>query len=220
MSKLPRPNFNKTSAPDMCADYLRSVILNGEYESGQALVLDQVARELGISHTPIREAVRKLEAEGFVEYIPRRGAIVRPTLFSDFVQLVEIRKALEPILLEGAIKNSVGAEHMHLLDEKFSSWAEQTDPTDRLTTQWEFYGAMYALADKPLVLSAAKTNWQHIFRYHRIAWDYRKEVALHDFELMQELRTAFCAGNKEKSMAALFATIDWGFEKVRDYLEN
>lgn len=220
MSKLPRPDFNKTSAPDMCADYLRGVILNGEYESGQALVLDRVARELGISHTPIREAVRKLEAEGFVEYIPRRGAIVRPTLFEDFVQLVEIRKALEPILLVGAIKNNPTTGQRQLLDEKFSTWAAKTDPTERLSAQWDFYAAMYALAGKPLILNAAKANWQHIFRYHRIAWDHREEATTHDFELMQELTSAFCAGDQKQSLQALNATIDWGLGKVREYLSS
>lgn len=74
---------------------LREAIVKQVIRPGERLMEIQLAEELGVSRTPIREAIRKLEQEGFVIIIPRKGAYVAEISFKDIHELFEIRAALE-----------------------------------------------------------------------------------------------------------------------------
>ena len=74
---------------------LREAIRSGVLESGERLMEIQVAEELGVSRTPVREAIRRLEAEGLVVMIPRRGTYVSDLSLRDISDVFEIREALE-----------------------------------------------------------------------------------------------------------------------------
>lgn len=74
---------------------LRQAILKGELEPGERLMEMQLAEQLGVSRTPIREAIRKLELEGLVLMIPRRGAIVAKITEKDLKDVLEVRASLE-----------------------------------------------------------------------------------------------------------------------------
>lgn len=74
---------------------LREAIRSGVLTSGERLMEIQVAEELGVSRTPVREAIRRLEAEGLVVMIPRRGTYVSDMSLRDISDVFEIREALE-----------------------------------------------------------------------------------------------------------------------------
>ncbi len=74
---------------------LRSQILRGELKPGERLMEISLANRLGVSRTPIREAIRKLEHEGLVVMIPRRGAHVAEITQQELKDVLEIRKSLE-----------------------------------------------------------------------------------------------------------------------------
>jgi len=76
-------------------EYLRNSILNGELEPGERLMELQLAQQLGVSRTPVREAIRKLELEGLVEMIPRKGAYVADMSIKDILDVLEVRMFLE-----------------------------------------------------------------------------------------------------------------------------
>lgn len=76
-------------------EYLRSSILNGDLKPGERLMEIQLAEQLGVSRTPVREAIRKLEKEKFVEMIPRKGAYVADLTAKDILDVLEIRIILE-----------------------------------------------------------------------------------------------------------------------------
>lgn len=76
-------------------EYLRNAILNGELEPGERLMELQLAQQLGVSRTPVREAIRKLELEGLVEMIPRKGAYVADVSIKDILDILEVRMFLE-----------------------------------------------------------------------------------------------------------------------------
>ncbi len=76
-------------------EYLRNSILNGELEPGERLMELQLAQQLGVSRTPVREAIRKLELEGLVEMIPRKGAYVADVSIKDILDILEVRMFLE-----------------------------------------------------------------------------------------------------------------------------
>lgn len=79
---------------------LRQAILKGELDPGERLMEMQLAEQLGVSRTPIREAIRKLELEGLVVMIPRRGAIVAKITEKDLRDVLEVRSSLERLSTE------------------------------------------------------------------------------------------------------------------------
>ncbi|OJV62953.1 MAG: GntR family transcriptional regulator [Clostridiales bacterium 38-18] len=76
-------------------EYLRNAILAGELKPGERLMEVTIADQLGVSRTPVREAIRKLEKESFVIMIPRKGAYVADLTKKDIMEVLEIRKELE-----------------------------------------------------------------------------------------------------------------------------
>lgn len=90
---------------DIVYGRLRKEILEGKIKSGERIIEKEYADRLNISRTPIREALRKLEIEGFVEYIPRKGVIVKKFSIKDVVEIYEIRKSLECLAVKNMIEN-------------------------------------------------------------------------------------------------------------------
>ena len=79
---------------EVVCETLRDAIRKGILEPGERLMEVQLADELGISRTPVREAIRKLEQEGYVIMMPRRGTYVSDVSVSDIKEIFEIRSAL------------------------------------------------------------------------------------------------------------------------------
>lgn len=89
---------------DVVFNTLRQAILKGELKPGERLMELALAERLGVSRTPIREAMRKLELEGLVVMIPRRGAQVANITEKDLNDVLEVRIALENLAIEKACK--------------------------------------------------------------------------------------------------------------------
>ena len=87
---------------DVVFQTLRNAILKGELKPGERLMEIQLAQKLGVSRTPVREALRKLELEGLVIMIPRRGAIVADITVQDLNDVLEVRQALEELAVRKA----------------------------------------------------------------------------------------------------------------------
>ncbi len=90
---------------DIVYDLLRKAILEGDIKPGEHIVENEYAEMLNTSRTPIREALRRLETEGFVEYVPRKGVIVKGFSLKDIIEIYEIRKSLESLAMRHAVRN-------------------------------------------------------------------------------------------------------------------
>lgn len=82
---------------DFVASLLRDAIVRGKLQPGRRLRQDEVARQLGLSWTPVREAFRQLEAEGWLIIEHHRGAVVAPLSLDDFEDIYLLRLAVEPL---------------------------------------------------------------------------------------------------------------------------
>ena len=82
---------------DIVFQTLRNAIITGELQPGERLMETQLAEKLGVSRTPIREAIRKLELEGLVVMVPRKGAQVAQFTEKDIQDVLEVRAALEAL---------------------------------------------------------------------------------------------------------------------------
>ena len=95
---------------DVVFNTLRQAILKGELKPGERLMEIQLAKKLGVSRTPVREAIRKLELEGLVLMIPRKGAEVAEITAQDLEDVLEVRGALEELAVKDACE--------HITDEQ------------------------------------------------------------------------------------------------------
>ncbi len=89
---------------DIVFQTIRNAIITGEFQPGERLMETQLAEKLGVSRTPIREAIRKLELEGLVIMVPRKGAQVAQFTEKDIQDVLEVRAALEALSARLACK--------------------------------------------------------------------------------------------------------------------
>ena len=102
---------------------LRDAILNGRFEPGERLVEKELAQQMEISRTPIREAFRKLELEGLVTYAPRKGVIVVGVSSSDALEIYTIRAVLEGLAAKLAA-NNISNEELATLKKTLTKMKE------------------------------------------------------------------------------------------------
>lgn len=95
----------KDTFKQIAYDYLRDAILTDKLQQGSAIVEQEVSDTLKISRTPVREALKVLEAEGLVYQIPQRGTFVKEVTTQDVEEIFALREALEVLALHEAIKN-------------------------------------------------------------------------------------------------------------------
>lgn len=99
---------------DVVFNTLRQAILTGELKPGERLMEIHLANRLGVSRTPIREAIRKLELEGLVKMIPRRGAEVAQITEKSMNDVLEVRRAMDVLCVELACERISNEELEHL----------------------------------------------------------------------------------------------------------
>jgi len=116
-------SFPQVRPPRILADWiaagLREAILSGRFGPGERLDLDRIAEEFDVSRTPVREALRELESEGFVEIRPHCGVFVAKPSIQDVREIYEIRRLLEPEI----VRQIVPSLPQHVLDQLQESLA-------------------------------------------------------------------------------------------------
>ena len=95
---------------------IRQDILNGKYQANEELKEKNIGEELGVSRTPVREALRQLELEGLVHIIPNKGAFVENVTLKDIKDIYEIRTLLEGLCARWAAEN-ITKEQLEELEE-------------------------------------------------------------------------------------------------------
>lgn len=110
---------------DVVFNTLRQSILTGELKPGERLMEIHLADKLGVSRTPIREAIRKLELEGLVTMIPRRGAEVAQITEKNLREVLEVRRALDALAVELACER-ISGEDLQRLKQACDHFEEET----------------------------------------------------------------------------------------------
>lgn len=114
---------------DVVFNTLRKAILTGQLKPGERLMEVHLANRLGVSRTPIREAIRKLELEGLVIMIPRRGAEVARITEKSLKDVLEVRRALDALSIELAC-DRIAPEALEKLKEACTAFEEATKSKD------------------------------------------------------------------------------------------
>ncbi|TXH38711.1 MAG: GntR family transcriptional regulator [Rhodospirillaceae bacterium] len=159
--------LSKRTMAEQVADLLRQRILSGALPAGTPIRQEPLAAELGISRIPLREALKQLEAEGFVTIASHKGATVAPLSVAEIEELFQLRLRLETWMLGLALPRLAEADFA-ALDQLI---AEQRAP-DSLPRwgelNWRFHEVMYRPADRPLTLKMLKRIHDNIDRYLRL----------------------------------------------------
>lgn len=154
-SFLTDPIGNATSQSDLIASALRTAILSGRLASDQVLVERQLAAEMGVSKTPVREALIQLTASGLVRTVRNRGSVVRRVTADDARHVYEQRLLLEPWAFGASIRsghiNPAGARRS--LDES-ETLRDQSDWSAVVMANRSFHRELYRACANPLIVES------------------------------------------------------------------
>ena len=100
---------------ELVCENIRQAIIDGTFKPGERLMEIQMADEMGVSRTPVREAIRRLELEGFVVMIPRRGTYVADISIKDITEIYEVRISLD-VLAAGLAAERITDEELETMN--------------------------------------------------------------------------------------------------------
>ena len=146
---------------------LRDAILKGELDPGEHLMEVQLANRLGVSRTPIREAIRQLETEGLVVMTPRKGAVVAEITQKDLTDVLEVRKALEELAVELAC-SKITAEEVEKLkecDDRFCKAQDKNELTVIADMDEQFHDVIYEATGNKRLIQLLNNLRQQMYRY-------------------------------------------------------
>lgn len=166
------------TAQESVARTLRRLILNGTLPGGSALRQEDLAKRLGVSRMPLREALLKLEAEGLVETQPRRGVVVTMLSAEDFEEILEMRFSLESLAVTKAAERFTPADTkavMEIVDLAEAQLKKSAEPDLSAEFEsrwgdlnWEFHKRLYKPANKPRLLGVIENLHQLFARHLRV----------------------------------------------------
>lgn len=151
----PSPSKSLSSGAAAYAALL-TALRNGTYGPGDRLREEEVGERLGLSRTPVREALRRLEAESIVEHRARIGAVIRRLDHAEIVQLYEMRVVFERTAAEMAAKHGSDAEFDTLEDLNNRIEQERANPAVGAAINQDFHRALYLAGRNRFLLEAAR----------------------------------------------------------------
>lgn len=154
------------SAVDAIAELLQDAIVNGDLPQGMPLRQERIAQKFGISKIPLREALAKLDAGGFVTTHPRRGVFVSEISAEKIEEIFQLRLSIEPDVLRYAVPRMTAADMaaVEVVIEKFE--AAETAKLGELN--WELHRTLYAPSGRELSLQILGNLHLHVGRYVRL----------------------------------------------------
>ena len=204
---------------DIAYDRLKHAIITGELPAGARIVETTYAEQLHISRTPLREALRKLERDGLVEYVLRHGVVVRAFTVADIEEIFTIRNSMMMLILPSVVANVTPkdiAEFRVLLSEM--DVAQQEEDCDALASfNRAFHSKLEHLSDKKRILRVIDDQEEYILRFSAITiasivrrshahQEHHEMVDLlekHDLEGLSKLMAHHLEESKQTCLAAV-----------------
>lgn len=186
---------------DVVFNTLRRAILKGELEPGERLMEIALANKLGVSRTPIREAIRKLELEGLVVMIPRKGAEVARITEKDLRDVLEVRTSLEKLAIELACDRITEDDiyDLKLVCKNFEESFGKDDLTTIAEKDVAFHDIIFRSTKNARLIQILNNLREQMYRYRL---EYLKDTQSHDrlVEEHQRIVDAIIDKNKEEAV--------------------
>ena len=187
---------------DVVFNTLREAILKGELKPGERLMELQLAAKLGVSRTPIREAIRKLELEGLVLMIPRKGAEVAKISEKSLRDVLEVRRSLEELAAELACQR-MDAEALKDLEDAQKAFIQAVESGETMTTteaDEHFHDVIYMGTGNTRLVQILNNLREQMYRYRLeyIKDAEKRQILLVEHEsILRAIRSRHVAEAKE-----------------------
>lgn len=167
---------------DIVYDHLREALIDGIIKPGERIVERTYAEKFNVSRTPIREVLRKLEMEGFVEYIPRRGIVAKGLNEVEIEEIYAIRISLERLALSMAVTkiNRVQLSKVKKVHERTVMANEINDVETVVTQMRKFDDLLFEAANMPRLQKMIAGLQESLRSYRKInlSGDNRRHLAI------------------------------------------
>lgn len=175
---------------ELVLEALREAIFNGVFKPRERLMEIQLADELGVSRTPVREALRKLELEGFIVMIPRKGAYIADFSLKDIEDVFEVRIALEG-LAAGLSADRATEEELEILERLTAEKAEAISAGNiekLIDVDTKFHETIYQASRNERLTAIISNLREQIQRYRTTSLQYpgRMQASLEEHRALVE----------------------------------
>ena len=206
---------------DVVFNTLRQAILRGELKPGERLMEIQLANKLGVSRTPIREAIRKLELEGLVLMIPRKGAEVAEITEKSLRDVLEVRRALEELAVELVCEKITDVQIQELRDaaEEFRESLKEGDITRIAEADVKFHDVIYMATDNQKLIQLLNNLREQMYRY-RVEYLKRSDFHQQLIDEHEEIIETIENGQKERAVQVVCQHVDNQVEAVMDTIRT
>jgi len=188
---------------EQVVDGLRQLILEGDFLPGDKLQQDELAARLGVSAMPVREGLRQLQAEGLVDFVPRRGAFVASLTADEFDELYHMREGLESLALRWAIPR-LNPQIMETLRQTLHNVEETEQRGDvrrRTLLVRTFLWTIFEAAGRRHLFDAIRRYYRMTYLYQR-QYSAMLELSAQRAQIYRRLLDAIAAGNVDDAIAA------------------
>jgi DNA-binding GntR family transcriptional regulator len=192
-----------SSKSDFAYLRLREMIMSGELAPGEVLNQAALAPAIGISTTPLREALRRLKSEGLVELDAHRDARVSPLTAEQARDLLELRMSLDPLAAALAAERRSSAEILQMRAALRDLRPLPVSPTfTDLVAHRRFHTAIYTASRNELLISTLDGLWDTADRYRRLALSEVRDPAERERTASEHEQLLHCVINRDAARAA------------------
>ena len=189
--------FKSISLATQVFEKLEEDIITGVYPRGEILTELKLVEQLGVSRTPIREALHRLEQERLIAE-SGKGSVVLGITMEDLVDIMDIRQRIEGLAAYYATKNltSEGKEQLRQISELQDFYFEKQDIDNLRKMDDQFHDAIYHLSDRPVLRDALIPLHRKSQRYRRISIEDKSRLG-HSVQEHKAIYNAITSGNAE-----------------------
>lgn len=200
-------------------DQLRAMVLFGDLAPGQPVTIQGLVADLGVGMTPVREALRRLTAEGALSFQGNRRISVPVLTLDDLDQVRFLRSALEPELARRAAGRVTQDDIAQLvaLDARLDRAISEGDRHGYLQGNYDFHAALYAMADAPMLAAQVDALWLRFGPSLRDILADHAPAALPDQH--KHLLAALRSGDAEVASQAIARDVAQGVDRLRAGLQ-
>lgn len=213
------PSLENRPIRDIAYETLKHAIITGQIPAGSRIVETLYAEQLHISRTPLREALRKLERDGLVEYVLHRGVVVRAFTIQDIDEIFTIRNAMMMLILPSIVEN-VRDEDIEKMEDilKEMDVAQEAEDAEKLAVyNRQFHSTLEHLSNKLRILRVIDSQEEYIIRFsavtissivrrskaHQEHHEMVEMLRRRDLESLKELMHHHLEESKETCLAAV-----------------
>jgi DNA-binding GntR family transcriptional regulator len=214
------PLFNIKSLKEQVYDYLREQMRAGEILPGSEINLEETSRKLGVSRTPLRDALLQLETEGFVTIFPRRGIVVNPLTLEEIRKYYEIIGALESTALLLAFEK-IGRDEISSMERQIEEMDHALGAGDfdsYYARNLEFHDVYLSRCGNENLVRIVQTLKKRLYDFPRRK-GYVKEWEMSSIREHQELVCLVKQGNAAGA-SAFVRDVHWSFQVQEKFINE